>query len=214
MLSPLDLLYPQACIFCGRLLEEEEYLCPECRKDPPFFKNSKRKLEFLDSFTAVWYYKGYVRDSLLRFKFGGGRDLAEPYGRYLAAKIRLACEDGFDEITWVPVSFPRRLKRGYDQCQLLAKAVGRELGMKPRRLLLKVRHNPAQSGLTDPALRKGNVVGAYRVLHKKQIRGKRILLLDDILTTGATAGECARVLKTAGAAEVHCAVVAASAKEK
>ena len=213
MLSPLDLLYPPACILCGTLLEEKAYLCPRCRKEAPYFKNSKRKLQFVDSFTAVWYYKGYVRDSLLRFKFGGGTDLTEAYGRFLALRVLKDYPEGFDLITWVPVSFFRRWKRGYDQCRLLALALGKELGRKPRRLLIKVRHNRAQSGLSDPSLRRGNVMGAYRVLAKKDLAGKRILLIDDILTTGATAGECARMLKLAGAAEVHCAVMAAAMKE-
>ena len=213
MLGPLDLLYPRTCILCDRLLNERDYLCPSCRENAPYFKNSKRKREFLDSFTAVWYYKGYVRDSLLRFKFGGAAYLATAYGCFLAARIREEYPEGFDLLTWVPVSPLRRLKRGYDQCGLLAKALGKELSMKPRRLLFKRRHNPAQSGLKNAALRKGNVAGVYRVLHRKEIAGKRILLIDDILTTGATAGECARMLKTAGAAEVHCAVVAVSRKE-
>ena len=213
LLSPMDLLYPPACILCGRLLEDRACLCEQCRKEAPFFKNSKRKLQFLDSFTAVWYYKGYVRESLLRYKFGGGRDLSAPYGRFLAEKIRMQHPEGFDLLTWVPVSFLRRMKRGYDQCQLLSRKVGKELGIPSTRLLLKVRHNRAQSGLSHPALRRGNVVGAYRVLQKGKLEGKRILLLDDILTTGATAGECARMLKTAGAAEVHCAVLAVSEKE-
>ena len=66
MISPLDLLYPRTCILCDELLTERAYLCPQCRKEAPFFKNSKRKPEFVDSFTAVWYYKGYVRDSLFK----------------------------------------------------------------------------------------------------------------------------------------------------
>ena len=213
MLSLLNLIYPPACILCGSLLEEESYLCPRCSKEAPYFKNSKRKLQFLDSFTAVWYYKGYVRESLLRFKFGGGTDLAEAYGRFLALRILREHPEGYDVLTWVPVSFLRRWKRGYDQCQLLAKALGKELNMKPRRLLRKVRHNRAQSGLSEASLRKANVMGAYRVLSQKELEGKRVLLIDDILTTGATAGECARMLKLAGAAEVHCAVVAAAVKE-
>ena len=212
MKDPLHLLYPSACILCDSLLTEPGDLCPKCRKEAPFFKKSKRKREFLDSFTAVWYYEGYVRDSLLRFKFGRQPYLAEPYSRFLAEKIRQEYPDGFDILTWVPVSPLRRLTRGYDQCWLLARALGCQLSRKPRRYLIKIRHNPAQSGLGDPALRRANVRGAYRVLHEKELAGKRILLVDDILTTGATAGECARMLKTKGTAEVHCAVVAVSSK--
>ena len=213
MLTPLDLLYPRTCILCDQLLTERAYLCPRCRKEAPFFKNSKRKPEFVDSVTAVWYYKEYARESLLRYKFGGQTYLAAAYGRFLAERIREEYPEGFDILTWVPVSPFRRLRRGYDQCGLLAKALGKELHVKPRRLLFKVRHNPAQSGISDPALRKANVLGAYRLIHRKEIRGKRILLVDDILTTGATVGECARMLKTAGASAVYCAVVAASAKK-
>lgn len=213
MLSLLDLLYPPKCIFCGCDVGKDTYLCEKCRKDAPFFKNSKTKLQFLDSYTAVWYYKGYVRESLLCYKFHYGLYLIEPYSRFLAARIRQQYPDGLDLLTWVPTSPLRSLRRGYDQCHLLAQAVGRELGVRPVRLLKKIRHNPAQSGLAGAAARRANVVGAYTVLKKDRIQGKRILLLDDILTTGATAGECARMLKTAGVAEVHCAVVAATSKD-
>ena len=120
--------------------------------------------------------------------------------------------EGFDCLTWVPVSRLRKFRRGYDQVELLAKAVGRELGMTPVPLLKKVRHNRPQSGITDSARRRANVLGAYREVDREAVSGKRILLLDDILTTGATAGECARVLLTCGAKEIHCAAVAAARK--
>ena len=115
-------------------------------------------------------------------------------------------------LTWVPVSRLRRLRRGYDQVELLAKAVGRELGLSPVPTLKKIRNNRPQSRLKDPAARRANVLGAYRLLEGAAVKGQRVLLLDDILTTGATAGECARVLLSAGAKEVHCAAVAAARK--
>ena len=127
-------------------------------------------------------------------------------------KLLQAHPEGFDCLTWVPVSPLRKLRRGYDQVELLAKAVGRELGMQPVPLLKKVRHNRPQSGISDGAKRRANVLGVYREMDRTAISGKRILLLDDILTTGATAGECARVLLTAGAKEIHCAVIAAARK--
>ena len=76
-------------------------------------------------------------------------------------------------------------------------------------MLKKVRHNRPQSGISDASKRRANVLGAYREVNRQAIAGKRILLLDDILTTGATMSEAARVLKTAGAKEVHGAAVAA-----
>ena len=209
----MQLLFPDKCILCGKLLgKEEQDLCRECRTDSPEYPGLKDNIQFLDSFTAVWYYEGNVRRSLLRYKFYNARSFAHGYGRLLAMKLLREHPEGFDCITWVPVSPLRKFTRGYDQVELLAKAVGRELGAVPVPLIKKVRHNRPQSGISGAAERRANVLGAYREINRKAIAGKRILLLDDILTTGATAGECARVLLTCGAKEVHCAAVAAARK--
>ena len=208
-----NVLFPPKCVLCGKLLKKEETdLCRTCRVEAPEYPSGKRKLQFLDSFAAVWYYEGYVRKSLLRFKFHNARSYASAYGRILAMRLLQEHPDGFDCITWVPGSTLRKFRRGYDQVELLAKAVGKELGMHPVPLLKKVRNNKQQSRITGSAERRANVLGVYRATHPEAVRGKRILLLDDILTTGATAGECARVLLTAGAKEVHCAVIAAARK--
>ncbi len=208
-----DLLFPPKCVLCGNVLEKEELdLCKDCRMDAPEYPNRKSKRQFLDSFAAVWYYEGNVRKSLLRYKFHNARSFAAPYGRLLAMKLLELYPEGFDVLTWVPVSRLRKLRRGYDQVELLAKAVGKELGITPVPLLKKVRHNRPQSGISGAEKRRANVLGAYRETDREAIAGRRILLLDDILTTGATTGECARVLKTAGAKEVHCAAVAAARK--
>ena len=209
----LHILFPPKCILCGKLLETDELdLCRACRVDAPTYPAGKRKLQFLDSFAAVWYYEGDVRHSLLRYKFYGRRNLASGYGRLLAMEIEKEHPEGLDILTWIPISRLRKLRRGYDQCELLAKAVGEELGMTPIPTLKKLRNNRQQSRITGEAQRRANVLGVYRVLDPELVRGKRVLLLDDIVTTGATAGEAARVLLTAGASEVHCAAVAASRK--
>ena len=206
-------LFPSKCILCGTLLKKDETdLCRNCRVDSPEYPQGKLKIQFLDSFAAIWYYEGNIRRSLLRYKFYGARHYAAGYGRILAMKLLREYPEGFDVLTWVPVSRLRKLRRGYDQVELLAKAVAAELGMEPVPLLEKIRNNPPQSGIVGQAQRRANVLGIYRVKENVQVEGKRILLLDDILTTGATAGECARVLLTAGASEVHCAVGAAAGK--
>lgn len=210
-----DFLFPPKCILCGAVLEGGEIdLCRSCRTDTPEAPADKGKIQFLDSWTPVWYYEEYVRGSLLRYKFGGRRSYAQGYGRILAMKLRREHPEGFDLLTWVPVSPLRKFRRGYDQVELLAESVGAALELEPVRLLKKVRNNPPQSGIVGQAKRKANVLGAYRAVQSEAIQNKRILLLDDILTTGATAGECARVLLTAGAAEVHCGVVAAVRNRK
>ena len=209
----LDLLYPEKCVLCGTLLGKgEQDLCRRCRVEAPGYHDGKRKLQFLDSFAAVWYYEGYVRESILRFKFSGRRGYAKSYGRLLSMKLIQEHPQGFDVVTWVPVSTLRRLGRGYDQSELLAQAVSAELELPARKLLRKIRHNARQSGIVGTAQRRANVLGVYRVNAPESIRGKRILLVDDVLTTGATAGECARMLLMAGAKEVHCAALAAPRK--
>ena len=205
----MNLLFPPKCILCGKLLEKNETdLCHSCRIDSPECSPSKNKLRFLDSWVAVWYYEHPVRRSLLRFKFRGCRGYAPGYGRMLAMKLLQEHPEGFDILTWVPISPLRKFTRGYDQSQLIAQCVGRELGMMPQRLLRKVRHNRPQSGVKGDAHRRANVLGAYQALQPETFAGKRILLIDDIITTGSTAGECARVLLTAGAKEVHLGAVA------
>ena len=92
----------------------------------------------------------------------------------------------------------------------MAEAVAEELGIPSRPLLKKVRDNPPQSGISGQAERRANVLGAYRLTDTDTVAGKRILLLDDVITTGSTAGECARVLLTGGASQVHFGAVAAA----
>jgi len=209
----LNLLFPPRCVLCRKLLKKEETdLCTACRMEAPFFPDTKRNLQFLDSSAAVWYYESSVRGSLLRFKFRGARGYAASYGRLLAMRLLEQYPEGFEVLTWIPVSRLRKLRRGYDQVELLARAVGRELDMVPVPALKKVRHNRQQSRIAEPARRRANVLGVYRVTDPELVRGKRVLLLDDILTTGATASEAGRVLLTAGAREVHCAAVAAARK--
>ncbi len=205
----LQLLFPDKCVLCGAVLPKNGLdLCHSCRNDAPECTVSRKKLSFVDSWVAVWYYENEVRRSLLRYKFGAKRSYAKSYGRLLAMKLQREYPEGFDCLTWVPTGTLRRLRRGYDQVELLAIAVGQELGLEPVKLLKKIRNNRPQSGIREEAHRRANVLGAYRVEDGALVKDKRILLLDDIITTGATLGECARVLLTAGAKEIHCGAVA------
>ena len=211
----LDLLFPPKCVLCQKFLSREETdLCHSCRHDTDDFTKPNHKISFVADWTALWYYNDKVRHSLLLYKFHNHRSFGQVYGRLLAMKL---CEKPFydyDILTWVPVSPQRRRKRGYDQVELIAQSFGQEQNTPPIAILKKVRDPQPQSRLTDVSRRKANVLGAFAVIDPKVIVGKRILLLDDIITTGATVSECARVLQTAGAKEVYCAAVAALNKEK
>ena len=210
----LQLLYPPKCVLCRKLLGEEETdLCAQCRADTPEITGAKRKLPYLAKWTALWYYEGSVRSSILRYKFRGSRGYCQSYGKLLAMKL-LQEDIAFDILTWVPISRRRKWSRGYDQVALIAQVVARELGISLVCTLKKSRHNRPQSKLKGSAERRANVLGVYRVLDPQAIAGKRILLLDDILTTGATVSECARTLLTAGAKEVTCATVAVAPHQR
>lgn len=204
-------LFPEKCILCGKLLESQEMdLCRKCRVDAPDCPISKIKYPFIDQWTALWYYEGNVRKSLLRYKFNNRRSHASGYGRLLAMKLLREERTEFDLLTYIPISHRRKRKRGFDQVELLAEHVGKALDVTPVRTMEKIRHNRQQSRIVGFAQRRANVLGAYTVIDSQQIQGKRILLLDDIVTTGATASECARILLTAGAKEVQFAVVASA----
>lgn len=210
----LRFLFPPKCILCQKLLTNRQTdLCHHCRTNGPIFTKLKIKPTFVARWTGVWYYKDTARSSILRFKFGNKRHYAPAYARMLAVKLQTEGMDNFDVLTWIPVGPLRRIKRGYDQVALLAKALGKELNVVPVRTLKKIRNTPPQSGIPDASRRRANVLGAYRCVNIPQWTGKRVLLLDDVLTTGATASECAKVLLTAGASEVTLAVLAVTNRD-
>lgn len=203
----LNLLFPPKCPFCGRVLDKPG-ICPKCEKDLPWIDDGESLREGAGGLRcagAVWY-EDLAREGLLRLKFQGNSAGAEPMGELVARCAAERFSGAFDTVTWVPVSKKRLRKRGYDQAELLARAACRLWDTEPIRLLEKVVDNPAQSGIDDAAARRANVLGVYDAVG--DVAGKRILLVDDICTTGATLTECIRVLKDAGAADVVCAVVA------
>ena len=210
-----NLIFPPKCILCQNLLTAEETdLCHSCRKDTEEFQKPKHKISFVAGWTSLWYYNNKVRHSLLLYKFYGRRSYGSIYGRLLAMKLHKEPLCEYDILTWVPVSSRRKRKRGFDQVELIARSAGNELGTPAISVLKKTRHTQPQSRLSNAAHRKANIMGAYTVTDPSFIAGKRILLLDDIITTGSTVSECARVLLTYGAKDVHCAAVAALNKEK
>ena len=211
----LKLLFPPKCPLCRRVLTHAQAdLCPECAKSAPFFTKEKIKLSFIARWTSVWYYKDDVRQSLLRYKFGRQRAYAQSYSRLLAQKLRQTGMDKADALVWVPISRLRKWRRGFDQVELLAQNLSRELDIPALPVLKKVRHTPPQSRLKYAAQRRANVLGAYAVTDPQTVRGKRLLLLDDILTTGATVTECARVLTQAGPVQILCATMAVAPHDK
>jgi len=206
----MDLLFPPKCVFCGKVLDNGDDLwCGKCTESLPFTLNGgKQEGECYEFCISPLYYKGAVRKSILRFKFRGMTSYASAYGRVLADCIREHLDNKYDIISWVPLSKKRERSRGYDQAMLLALATALELGDVAAETLKKPQDIRAQSELEGRAERSANISGAYMAADPELIEGKCVLLIDDIVTTGSTLDECAKVLLSNGASKVVCAALA------
>lgn len=201
----LDFFFPRRCPFCGRMAGKD-LLCPQCRADLPWCERTRTGA--FGECAAPLYYEGAVRDALLAFKFKGKVEHLNCFGMLMAEKAAEIYADRFDAVTWVPVSKKRLKKRGFDQARMLCASLCVDWHVTPQETLRKTADNPPQSGIDDPAARRANVLDMYEAVEPEHIAGRRFLLVDDVLTTGATLSECVRVLKGAGAAEVVCLTLA------
>lgn len=203
----LDLLFPPKCPFCRRVLDAPG-MCPACEAALPWTdeEGGLRALRGGLLCAAPLWYEGDVREAVLRFKFQGGVSAAGPLGELIARAAAERFSGEFDAVAWVPVSARRLRKRGYDQSRLLAERACALWGVEPEALLRKVRDNPAQSSLESAEDRWKNTEGVYEA--QGDPAGKRVLLIDDICTTGATLVSAAGTLLSAGAAGVVCAAAA------
>jgi ComF family protein len=144
-------------------------------------------------------YEGALRRAIHLLKYERMTPLTRPLGERLA--LAAAELTGFDAIVPAPLHWRRRWDRGFNQADLLAREVSRRTGIPIDRRLLRTRSTPPQAGLSA-AERRRNVQGAFAAAGKSAIRGKRLIIIDDVMTTGATLEACARVLKRAGASQV------------
>lgn len=209
----LDFFFPRRCPFCGAPVGKD-LLCEKCRHSLPFTDEHALQTGTFGKCAAPLYYEDRVRDAILQFKFKAKLGGLSCFGMLMAQCAAEQYSGAFDAITWVPVSKKRLKKRGYDQTRYLTAALCVDWHVAPIETLRKVVDNPPQSSLESAEQRRANVLGVYEAVNTEQFCGKRLLLVDDILTTGATLSECVRVLKEAGAAEVMCLTLAMSREKK
>lgn len=190
------------CPCCGRFLEAagEPAPCGRCLDRPPAFSRHR----------SAGRYDGALRDVLLLYKYGR----LAPLGRDLSAFVErspAAGEDlwaGLDAVVPVPLHRARRRERGFNQSELVARSLARGRGLPVLvRALVKTRPTPPQTSLAAGE-RAANARDAYAARDPGKIRGLTLIVVDDVFTTGATLGECAAVLKAAGAREVRALTVA------
>ncbi len=200
-----------ACLSAPAALSAE-YFCSQCKT--PFQNRFPLDLEGrcalcragargFDAAYCFGFYEGALRELIHLYKYGGMKPLAKPLGEYLSRALPL--DEGFDAVVPMPLHWRRRFERGFNQAALIASQVARRRKIPVLHAVRRVRATRTQTGLTN-AKRRDNVSGAFRVGrragHGRWLEGLRILLVDDVMTTGATASACGSVLKKAGAKSV------------
>lgn len=211
----LELIYPPKCPFCGRILEHrEDGLCPDCQRELPWTKEGEagKNIEFCDGHFAPLWYRGRVPEAVHRYKFRKVESCGRVFGTLMAQCLADRWDGGAELITWVPLSRKRLRERGFDQARVLCRRVSELSGIPMEGTLEKTRETKVQSRLTENSARRANVQGAYRLLPGANVAGKRILLVDDVATSGATLSECAACLRLAGAASVTALTLARAGK--
>ena len=229
--AAVSLLYPPVCTICGRTVRAGEYLCNDCeaktiRIVPPFCEKCSESFEgsisepftcancahrtmHFDAAVAAYRSRGVVRQIVHEFKYGRQIHLRRLVARWLRAALddeRLRGRK-FDVIVPVPLHASRQRERGFNQAKLIAQLLSADTSIPARLLLERVRYTTTQTAL-DRAERMENLHNAFRLRKKADVRALRVLLVDDVLTTGSTLSECARVLKRAGALSVYAATAA------
>jgi len=230
----LQLLYPRVRGACGRSLEgNQRHFCDLCRTrlttDPfaacprcagtvgPFANvaagcpRCRGQRYHFDQALRLGPYDGLLREMILRLKHSTGEELAELLGDLWAEQAESRLRDlGPEVVVPVPLHWWRYWRRGYNQSEALAHALARKLHLPCRpNWLRRIRNTPQQTRQT-PSERLVNVKGAFRSPATAALKGKTILLVDDVLTTGSTCNEAAQVLRKAGAARIAVAVLAHS----
>ncbi len=168
---------------------DEHGVCAACR-------SGLRGFDYASSFGS---YEGSLRSLIHLYKYAAMKPLGRPLANYLDRA--LPGEERFDAVVPVPLHWRKKWHRGFNQAELLARHIARRRGIPLRNALRRRRATATQAGLAS-AGRRRNVEGAFAVRRNIRLKGERILLIDDVMTTGATAGACAAALKRAGAQSV------------
>lgn len=222
----LCVLFPERCIFCNEVIEPLQLCCEHCRQSIstvrppicPFCGAAKKECSCgknrhaYDRVMAPFYYEEAVRRGLLRLKRWDDPQAIDFFASQMAAVVRRECPElAFDGVCYIPMTKRDRRRREYNQSELLARELAKKLELPLLYSLVKIYETKPQKGL-NRAQRSGNVLGAFDV--KESLAGKKFLLVDDVVTTGATAHECAKMLKLYGADIVMMAAVAITAPKK
>lgn len=216
-------LFPKRCAICGNVIEFDKSICADCAdlpvihapicmkcgcsKDNCICKKKRRKPEY-KAVIAPFYYEDSVKQGVLNFKMNEMPKLADSYAGYISDVIKRYYElIDFDFITYIPMTKRDKINRGYNQAELLAEKIAEECGIPLKHALVKKRKNKMQKR-QHAADRYVNMYNVFDIREGTDLTDSRVLLIDDVKTTGATLSSAALTLKAYGAKEVYCAVFA------
>ena len=220
----LDILFPQKCILCGEFgglvclecaksIEKIKTLtCPQCGKiseDGRYCKicRSNKKVILKGILVSAHYDSEIVKKMIYGLKYDGLTDLSEMLAELLIEKIEKRFDPQNTVIVPVPLHIKRKNRRGFNQSELLARYVSKKLGFPGGNALVRIKNTKSQAQLPKSE-RLTNISGAFECEDEELVRKKRVILIDDVVSTGATLNEAANALKMAGAKEVWGVVVA------
>lgn len=221
-INPIKLLYPQRCRFCNNVVDIRREICHTCENTLQRIEGDicklcgmgvndcycGRKKHFYKYICAPFYYEGAASRAIWNLKFNKKIKFSKPLAEDMVKAFNTHYLGyNFDLCTFVPSAKEDLKKRGYNQAELLTKDFCEITGLKCEELLVKLFPTPSQHDLSGVE-RSGNLLGSIDLADNVNIDNMRILLIDDIKTTGSTLNECAKMLLIGGAAEVFCLTVA------
>lgn len=203
----LNLIYPPTCGICGEI--NHKYLCKKCEinlkkyeiNQIKNFKNDEEK--YFDYLIKLYQYKDIIRSRIIDYKFNEKSYLYKTFEKLITNNKKI-CSFllNYDIILYVPMFKKHKLKRGYNQSKLIAKSLSKALNIKiETNNLIKILDTKKQSTLTKLE-RQYNIKNAFYIKRPEALKNKKVILFDDIYTTGNTVNECSRVLKLAGVKEI------------
>lgn len=227
----LNILFPSRCVICDAVTEKDVSLCKNCRPllvHPATRKTrceicglspeqcSCGKRRYYEKLAAPFLNEGDAKRSVYAIKFRHRTDKIKPFAEYMLRSLRERnlTEDA-DLITYIPMDRIKQFRRGYNQAELLAKALSEQSGIECVPLLTKYSKSETQHAMPSYLRRTGNLLGAYEPIKEntERFRNKTVILVDDISTTGSSFNEAAKTLLIFGADKVYCACAVMTKKK-
>ena len=229
---PLDyfrsLVYPDRCALCDEPVPFRSHICTDCRRNVEVIRDDicikcglpekecfcKGRSRACKGIVAPFRYEGVVRKGIHRWKYHEYAHNNDFFAEMIAAAVKMHYADiDFDFVTFIPQTEDEIAEKGFNQGEILATTVASKLNLPIEDVLVKLFDSPRQHK-TPNIFKRGNVAGIFDCKNTEIIRNRKILLVDDVKTSGSTVNECAKMLRLYDAADVYCAVIAVAVSEK